>query len=96
VAAVFGARAVGVLLTGMGDDGAAGLQAIRTASGRTLAQDEESSVVFGMPRAAILRGAAEQVLPLERMPEAIVAGVGAAKKGGEVQWKAAAAARGAR
>ncbi len=73
VAAEFGRRSVGVLMTGMGEDGAAGLLAIRRATGHTVAQDEESSVVFGMPRAAILRGAVEQVLPLERIPDAITA-----------------------
>ena len=75
VAADFGFRGLGVLLTGMGEDGAAGLQAIREARGRTLAQDEESSVVFGMPRAAIARGAVQQVLSLEKIPAAIVAGI---------------------
>lgn len=90
VAAEFGRRAVGVLLTGMGEDGASGLLAIRRMSGRTLAQDEESSVVFGMPRAAILRGAVDQVLSLERMPEAITA---AAARPLEVAAMTAAGAR---
>ncbi|HVK76618.1 MAG TPA: chemotaxis protein CheB [Kofleriaceae bacterium] len=60
----FGARAIGALLTGAGDDGAAGLGAIAAAGGVTLAQDEASSVVFDMPRAAIARGTAQQVLPI--------------------------------
>lgn len=90
VAAEFGRRAVGVLLTGMGEDGASGLLAIRRMAGRTLAQDEESSVVFGMPRAAILRGAVDQVLSLERMPEAITA---AAARPLEVAAMSAAGAR---
>ena len=64
---VFGAGGAGCLLTGMGKDGAAGLLAIRRAGGRTIAQDEASSVVFGMPREAILLGAAEQVLPLDQI-----------------------------
>ncbi len=70
-----GPEAVGVLLTGMGDDGAAGLLEMRLAGARTIAQDEGSSVVYGMPQAASLLGAAEQVLPLERIPGAIVRAV---------------------
>jgi two-component system chemotaxis response regulator CheB len=66
-AQAFGAAGAGCLLTGMGKDGAAGLLAIRRAGGRTIAQDEASSVVFGMPREAILLGAAEQVLPLDQI-----------------------------
>jgi two-component system chemotaxis response regulator CheB len=63
VAQAFGARACGVLLSGMGADGAAGLQAIKAAGGETMVQDESSCVVFGMPRAAIDLGAAQHVLP---------------------------------
>lgn len=62
VAKAYGARCAGMLLTGMGSDGAAGLLAIRKAGGVTLAQDEQSCMVFGMPRAAIRLGAAQQVL----------------------------------
>lgn len=62
-----GDEGVGCLLTGMGRDGAAGLLAIRRAGGTTIAQDEATSVVFGMPREAILLGAAEQVLPLDEI-----------------------------
>ena len=64
VAEAAGARAVGVVLTGMGEDGAAGLLAMRHAGAFTIAQDEASCVVFGMPREAIERGAASLVLPL--------------------------------
>jgi two-component system chemotaxis response regulator CheB len=63
VAKAYGARSAGVLLTGMGSDGAQGLLAIRQAGGVTLAQDEQSSAIFGMPRAAIELGAPQQVLP---------------------------------
>ncbi len=69
-AEITGANAVGVLMTGMGEDGARGLLAMRAAGARTLAQDESTCVVFGMPKAAIELGAAEQVLPLDRLAEA--------------------------
>jgi two-component system chemotaxis response regulator CheB len=67
VAAAYGSTSVGCLLTGMGRDGAAGLLAIKQAGGLTLAQDESTSVVFGMPREAIERGAACRVLPLQEI-----------------------------
>lgn len=67
VAQALGARAIGCLLTGMGKDGAAGLLAMRRAGALTLAQDEASSVVYGMPREAARLGAASRVLPLERI-----------------------------
>jgi two-component system chemotaxis response regulator CheB len=67
-----GASAVGVLLTGMGADGAAGLLEMRAAGAATLAQDEASSVVFGMPKEAIDRGAVAEVVPLKGMATAIV------------------------
>jgi two-component system chemotaxis response regulator CheB len=60
-------RTVGVLLTGMGNDGAEGLAALRAAGGLTFVQDELSSVVFGMPRAALERGAAEFAVPPEEL-----------------------------
>jgi two-component system, chemotaxis family, protein-glutamate methylesterase/glutaminase len=60
-----GRNAVGVLLTGMGDDGAQGLLEMREAGASTIAQDEKTCVVFGMPAEAIKRGAAERVLPLD-------------------------------
>lgn len=71
VAHAAGANAVGVLLTGMGEDGADGLLTMKQAGAATIAQDEASSVVFGMPRAAIERGAVDQVLPLTAISEAI-------------------------
>lgn len=72
VADAAGPEAVGVLLTGMGNDGAQGLLKMRQAGARTLAQDEATCVVFGMPREAIELGAAEQVLPLPAMASAIL------------------------
>lgn len=63
-AEVFGARAVGVVMTGMGHDGRNGLKAIREKGGRTLAQDEASSIVFDMPKAAIDAGVVDEVVPL--------------------------------
>jgi two-component system, chemotaxis family, protein-glutamate methylesterase/glutaminase len=73
VAEAAGSKAVGVLLTGMGNDGAQGLLRMRQAGARTIAQDEASCVVFGMPREAIALGAAEQVLPLRAVPDALLA-----------------------
>jgi two-component system chemotaxis response regulator CheB len=64
VAQACGSAAIGMILTGMGDDGAAGLLAMRQAGAYTFAQDEASSIVFGMPAAAIGRGAAERIEPL--------------------------------
>ena len=66
-----GADAVGVLLTGMGKDGARGLLAMRDAGAFTIAQDEATSVVFGMPREAIELGAACQVLPIGAIAAAL-------------------------
>lgn len=71
-AQVCGKRAVGVILTGMGDDGAAGLLAMRQAGARTLAQDEASCTVYGMPGAAVARGAVEQIVPLNLVSAALV------------------------
>jgi len=66
-----GPRALGVLLTGMGQDGAQGMAQLASIGARTIAQDQASCVVFGMPRAAIELGAAGEVLPLERIGPAI-------------------------
>jgi len=62
-----GRNAVGVLLTGMGGDGAQGLLAMHEAGAHTVAQDEASSVVFGMPKVAIELGAVDRVLPVDRI-----------------------------
>lgn len=67
VAEVFGAAAVGVILTGMGDDGVAGLRALHAAGALVLAQDEGSSVVYGMPREAVRAGVVSEVLPVDRI-----------------------------
>ena len=67
-----GPNAMGIILTGMGDDGAAGLLEMRRAGAYTVAQDEATSVVFGMPKEAIARGAVDEVLPLERIAAAIL------------------------
>lgn len=72
VAAYGGANAVGVLLTGMGKDGAEGLLKMKEAGARTIAQDEKTSVVFGMPREAIELGAAEKVLPLDKVAQGVI------------------------
>ncbi len=73
VAEAAGEHCVGVILTGMGADGAQGLLKIRRAGGTTIAQDEASCVVFGMPREAIRMGAAGHVLPLRKIPSAVAA-----------------------
>jgi len=72
VAQQAGSSAVGVILTGMGDDGATGLAEMRSAGAQTIAQDETSCVVFGMPKEAIARGAVEHVLPLNQIPNTIL------------------------
>lgn len=69
VAKWYGSSAVGVILTGMGHDGALGLKAIREAGGWTIAQDDRSALVYGMPKAALEMGACREVLPLGRIAE---------------------------
>jgi two-component system chemotaxis response regulator CheB len=66
-----GRNAVGVIMTGMGDDGARGLLEMHQAGAHTFAQDEESCVVFGMPKEAIKLGAADRVVPLSGIPDLI-------------------------
>jgi len=72
VARSAGSNAIGVLLTGMGADGAKGLLAMREKGAYTLAQDEETCVVFGMPREAIRLGAVDDVVPIQHIPQAII------------------------
>ncbi len=72
VANFYGRKSIGILLSGMGRDGADGLKAMVDAGGSTIAQDEETSVVFGMPKAAIELGAANQVLPMAAIAPAII------------------------
>jgi len=72
VASHAGPDAVGVIMTGMGDDGADGLSEMKRAGATTIAQDEDSCAVFGMPREAIKRNAVDYVVPLERIPYAIL------------------------
>ncbi len=73
VARVWGPRTVAVILTGMGRDGAQGAVAVKAAGGTVVVQDQATSVIYGMPRAVVERGAADVVLPLDRIPEAILA-----------------------
>ncbi len=73
VAADFGARAIGVILTGTGKDGSMGIKAIKERGGTTIAQDEATSEHFGMPQAAISTGAIDFILPLQDISPAITA-----------------------
>jgi two-component system chemotaxis response regulator CheB len=73
VAKHVGANAVGIMLTGMGDDGATAMVSLRRSGARTIAQDRETSVVYGMPKAAYEKGGAERLVPLSEIPSAMVA-----------------------
>jgi two-component system chemotaxis response regulator CheB len=72
VAKVAGANALGIIMTGMGDDGARGLKEMRDSGADTIAQDEASCVVFGMPREAIRLDAASRIMSLDQLPAAIL------------------------
>jgi two-component system, chemotaxis family, protein-glutamate methylesterase/glutaminase len=71
VAQYAGSNAIGVILTGMGSDGAQGMLKMKETGSRTIAQDEESCIVFGMPKEAIRLGAVERIAPLDRIPQEI-------------------------
>jgi len=77
VAQEFSLSSVGILMTGMGEDGAEGLGAIKAAGGHTIAQSEETCVVPGMPRAAILKGYAGKIVPLDNLAAYLIAHFGA-------------------
>ena len=79
VAKCAGANALGVIMTGMGDDGAAGLLEMHTAGARTVAQDEESCVVYGMPKEAVKRGGVEKTVSLHAIGREIMAQLFTAK-----------------
>ncbi|MCP4320834.1 MAG: chemotaxis protein CheB [Alteromonadales bacterium] len=72
VATSAGANAIGIIMTGMGDDGAKGLKELREAGWKTVGQDEPSSVVYGMPKEALKLGAVEKELALNKIAEFIV------------------------
>lgn len=72
VAQVAGSNALGIIMTGMGDDGARGLKEMREAKAQTIAEDESTCVVFGMPKAAIEMGAVAKVMPLDRIAQEII------------------------
>ena len=78
---LYGSNTVGVLMTGIGDDGANAMVSIRKAGGRTIAESEETAVVFGMPREAIERGGAEVVAPAWRISAEIIAALGEPRVG---------------
>jgi two-component system chemotaxis response regulator CheB len=80
VAQTAGRNAVGAILTGMGADGARGLLAMRESGAYTLAQDEASCVVYGMPKEAVKLNAADEVVPLDAMADAILQGLLSAPK----------------
>ena len=79
----FGLTAVGVLMTGMGDDGAEGLGAIKAAGGMTVAQSEDTCVVSGMPRAAIIKGYANKIIPLDGVAAFLMSNYGSERNPSE-------------
>jgi len=87
VAQEFGLIAVGILMTGMGDDGAEGLGAIKSAGGMTVAQSEDTCVVSGMPRAAIVKGYANKIIPLDGLGSYLVNNYGVERSATEKNEK---------
>jgi two-component system chemotaxis response regulator CheB len=72
VAKAYGERVIGVILTGMGKDGARGISDIKHKKGRTIVQDRETSVIFGMPQAALKSGQVDKVVELKRIHEILI------------------------
>lgn len=87
LARAYGPRAVGVVLTGMGDDGAEGLRALHLAGGLTIAQDERSCVVYGMPREAVAHQAVARVLTPDQIAVALVQAISGGHRAGEAAKK---------
>jgi two-component system, chemotaxis family, protein-glutamate methylesterase/glutaminase len=85
VAQEFGLTSVGIIMTGMGEDGAEGIGAIKAAGGMTIAQSEETCVVSGMPRAAILKGFVQKVLPLDTLGAHLISQYGCDRSGPDKQ-----------
>ena len=79
-ARVFAADAVGVILTGMGEDGAVGMLDIKQSGGATIAQDENTSLIYGMPKAAIENGCVDRILPLGKIADEVMSLVGCVKQ----------------
>jgi two-component system chemotaxis response regulator CheB len=73
VAQIAGRNALGVIMTGMGDDGARGMKEMHDAGARTVAEDESTCIVFGMPKEAIKLGGVDRIVPLDQIPSEIIA-----------------------
>jgi two-component system chemotaxis response regulator CheB len=85
VAQEFGLTSVGIIMTGMGEDGAEGIGAIKAAGGMTIAQSEETCVVGGMPRAAMMKGFVQKVLPLDTLGAHLISQYGSDRSGSDKQ-----------
>ena len=85
VAQEFGLTSVGIIMTGMGEDGAEGIGAIKAAGGMTIAQSEETCVVGGMPRAAMMKGFVQKVLPLDTLAAHLISQYGSDRSGSDKQ-----------